>query len=177
MIVTPGVHRDTGYRPRMRHSFARFTRALDNGRLSVTRTRHITRSHQAVVTCEDAARARGIPLRQELKTLMLFANQQLTAVHLSGADRLIRRAVRRTVHAHDIRFVRVDELRLWDLEPGTINPWSVPADTVHLVCLRALAIPVLATNDRTLTGSYFFSSSVLRELPGVEIGVFGRARS
>lgn len=130
-------------------------------------------AHGYVVTCEEAARARGIPLEQELKTLLLMIGHWRVAVHIQGSDRLCRQPLRRLFRTHDIRFINRNELRAMGLERGIINPWNVPKSIVHVVCRRTLAHEVMGTNAGTFCDGILFAPFALLELQNLILGDIG----
>jgi prolyl-tRNA editing enzyme YbaK/EbsC (Cys-tRNA(Pro) deacylase) len=49
---------------------------------------------QEVTTCEEAAKAKGIPLKNKLKTLIFNTSKRLHALHVPGNKKVYLRAVK-----------------------------------------------------------------------------------
>lgn len=128
--------------------------------------------HRPVVSCMDAANARGIPLSHELKTLVLRAGAAVFAVHLRGDHRLDSRSVERTFRRNS-SFLTADQLAQHSLRPGLLNPWNVPFCTYHLLCLEVLRLPVMATNNSRFDEGQFFHTADLLTLSNLIVGSFG----
>lgn len=127
-----------------------------------------------VRTCGQAARARGIPVWLELKTLLLEGDDALFAVHLRGSDRLHNRRFKRLFALKNLVFASTRRLASFGLETGKINPWTVPDCARHVVDRAVMPLAWLATNDGTLTGTMVVMQADLIALPGVrflKIGV------
>jgi prolyl-tRNA editing enzyme YbaK/EbsC (Cys-tRNA(Pro) deacylase) len=128
---------------------------------------HVYR-HQEVISCVDAARARGIDLAIELKTLLLRVRRRIVAVHLRGDRRLDNRRLRRLFGVR-ISFVPTEELVRHGLRPGTINPWNVPFCHAHVISASVLVLPQMATNNSLRDEGVLFDTSELRKLRNVVI--------
>lgn len=133
-------------------------------------------SHQletAVIGCEEAARARGIPLANELKTLVLQTSHGYVAAHLPGDGILSLRKVKERLEATEAYLADPEDLLSLGLSPGTVcavlTPiWNLP----HLVTRRLLDLTQVMTNDGTRTGYFVFNPAVLVDAPNVTVGDF-----
>ena len=119
---------------------------------------------QSVVTCEEAARARGIPLAQELKTLILRTDQGLVAAHLPGDGVLSLRRVKDRLGTAEAHLAGPEELLELGLSAGTVSAvlepvWSMP----HVISRRLLDIGEASTNNGTRTGYFRFDPAILVE--------------
>jgi prolyl-tRNA editing enzyme YbaK/EbsC (Cys-tRNA(Pro) deacylase) len=128
---------------------------------------------EQVITCEQAAAARGIPLAQELKTLIVRTDEGLIAVHISGDSKLSLRKVKTALGTSQAYLVSDTELAELGLSPGTVcavlDPvWKLP----HLVSHRVFALESVMTNNGTRTGYFTFHPSVLTEASEVSAGDF-----
>jgi prolyl-tRNA editing enzyme YbaK/EbsC (Cys-tRNA(Pro) deacylase) len=118
-----------------------------------------------VVTCEEAAAARNIPLARELKTLLLQTSDRgIVAVHLPGDGRLSLRKVRTLLETATAYLTDPDELSRLGLSPGTVcailDPvWSM----THLISVRLLKMDMVTTNNGTLTGYFKFKPTILAQ--------------
>jgi prolyl-tRNA editing enzyme YbaK/EbsC (Cys-tRNA(Pro) deacylase) len=54
-------------------------------------------SSKAVITCKDAAAARGLPLTHELKSIILKTSHRILVVHVPGNKYVSLRAVKRAL--------------------------------------------------------------------------------
>ncbi|MBK8256215.1 MAG: nucleotide-binding protein [Polyangiaceae bacterium] len=128
---------------------------------------------QPVVTCEQAAAAKGIPLANELKTLILSTQKGFLALHLPGDAPASLRSVKNALEVDQARLASDKDLRTFGLMPGTVcavkDPvWSMP----HLISRRLLKMDFVSTNNGTHRGFYRFHPSILLEAKSVMIGQF-----
>jgi prolyl-tRNA editing enzyme YbaK/EbsC (Cys-tRNA(Pro) deacylase) len=127
----------------------------------------------SVVTCEEAARARGVPLAQELKTLLLQTHHGIVAAHLPGDGVLSLRKVKARLETAQAYLADPEELQQLGLTPGTVSAvldpiWSMP----HLISRRLLSMSKVTTNNGTLTGYFEFDPAVLAEAADVIVDDF-----
>jgi len=128
---------------------------------------------EPVVSCEDAAEAKGIPLQQELKTLLLSTQKGFVALHLPGDGEASLRSVKRALEISEACLATPEELEEFGLQPGTVcavkDPiWSLP----HLISRRVMDMKMVSTNNGTLRGFYRFHPAVLLEADSVMLGDF-----
>lgn len=126
-----------------------------------------------VITCREAASAKGIPLSAELKTLILETSIGPVAVHVPGNRKISLRAVKRTLRCQQARVASRDKLSSLGLAPGTVCPvldpvWYMP----QLLCESVLDNETVSTNSGTLTGYFRFKPDVLMRAPRITIGRF-----
>jgi prolyl-tRNA editing enzyme YbaK/EbsC (Cys-tRNA(Pro) deacylase) len=126
-----------------------------------------------VVTCAEAASAKGIALANEVKTLLLSTTKGFVALHLPGDAEAALRCVKNALEVREARLASPDELKELGLVPGTVcavkDPiWSLP----HLISKRVLQMDMVSTNNGTHRGFYRFHPSVLLEASSVMIGAF-----
>ena len=126
-----------------------------------------------VVTCEQAAREKGIPLENELKTLVLETSLGLRALHLRGNKKASLRSVKRFLHAEQAHIASSERLDTLRLLPGTVCPLLEPVWSLsHLVSSQVLQLAFVSTNNGTRRGYYRFSPSILLSAKDVSIGEF-----
>jgi len=126
-----------------------------------------------VVSCEEAAAAKGIPLDNELKTLILDTTRGLVALHLLGDGEASLRAVKNAMGVKQAFLAEASTLAEIGLQPGTVcavkDPvWSMP----HLITRRILSKDMVSTNNGTHRGFYRFHPTVLLEADSVTLGDF-----
>jgi prolyl-tRNA editing enzyme YbaK/EbsC (Cys-tRNA(Pro) deacylase) len=87
------------------------------------------------------ARASGVPPHRVVKTIALWANEQLQVVALTAAKRLDMSRVRQLLGDRGARLATEDELRrqLVDLDAGALPPFGAPAPPLALVDRRVLS--------------------------------------
>lgn len=120
-------------------------------------------------TCAEAAKERGIPLKMELKTLFLCADDLLIAAHLRGCDRLNNRSIKRLFKVRNLTFASPNFIRSLGLEMGRINPWSVPDHAKHIVDTAVLEEDSMATNNGTLTGTTLVDIKSFLNQPSIQV--------
>jgi len=123
-----------------------------------------------VITCEEAAKARKVPLENELKTLILQTPRGLVAAHLPGDGVLNLRAIKNTLDIKDIKLANPEEIAKIGLESGTVSAvlepvWSMP----HLISKRLLSLSYVTTNNKTKTGYFKFDPIVLLDATSTKI--------
>ena len=128
---------------------------------------------QEVVTCEEAAKARKIPLTNELKTLILQTPSGFIAAHLPGDGILNLREVKNTLEIKDIKIADPEQIDKIGLQSGTVcallNPvWDMP----HLISKRLLSLKYVMTNNGTKTGYFEFDPVIITNTRSRIIGNF-----
>ncbi len=126
-----------------------------------------------VISCKEAAEAKGIPLSNELKSLLLSTQKGFVVLHLPGDAEASLRAVKNALEVREACLATDDELLSLGLMRGCVcavkDPiWSLP----HLVSKRILKMEMVSTNNGTNRGFYRFHPSVLLEAESVMVGDF-----
>ena len=103
-----------------------------------------------VVSCEQAASAKGIPLANELKTLILETSVGTCAVELKGDETLHLRSVKRILNCGEARIASSQLLESLGLRRGAISAvldpvWSLP----HIVSENLFMLEFVSTNNGT----------------------------
>jgi len=128
-----------------------------------------------VVRCEEAAKARGIPLQNELKTLILKTPTGLIAAHLPGDGELSLNAVKNATIERNLRIADPGDLVTIGLQAGTVCPILNPVwEMSHVISKRLLSLDFVMTNNGTKTGYFKFDPVVLTNANSVIIGNFER---
>ena len=128
--------------------------------------------HPPVINCKEAAEARKIKLKQELKTILLNIDQRKIAVHIRGCDRVHFRSIKNLFRHENIEFLNTDELSRYNLKAGIINPWNITFCNYQLVCVKIFSNRFLATNNCTTTSGIYFLAKNILQLPNLIIGRF-----
>jgi prolyl-tRNA editing enzyme YbaK/EbsC (Cys-tRNA(Pro) deacylase) len=123
-----------------------------------------------VFSCEEAAVARNVPLRNELKTLILETSAGLVAAHLRGDNEMSLRSVKDVLETEQARLAAPETLRERGLGPGTVcavlEPvWSLP----HLIDRAVMALKFVTTNNKTTTGYFRFDPQILLSAPSITL--------
>lgn len=132
-----------------------------------------TIKHQKVITCKEAVKERKINLKQELKTLLLYVDSKIIAVHLRGSDRLKIRTVKKIFKTKNIVFADKTFLNKVHLSKGLINPWNIDFCQYHLVCLNILNNKFMSTNNGKFDEGIFFKTDQLLKMKNIIVGKFG----
>lgn len=117
---------------------------------------------ERVVSCEEAADAKGVPLHHELKSLLLICDHGYALAHLHGDRRLSLRAVKDAMGTRQARLAAQSELRQLGLDSGTVQPfherlWNIP----QLLERKLLLLPWVTTNAGQLDRYFIFDPAVL----------------
>ena len=125
------------------------------------------------MTCAEAAEARGVPLTNELKSLLLETTYGPVVVHVPGDKRVSLRAAKMSLHCRQVSLASPMVLEKLGLSPGTVCPFYEPLWSMRqLVCRELLARRPLTTNNGTLRGYFVFEPELLLTAPFVMIGRF-----
>lgn len=126
-----------------------------------------------VVTCEEASRAKGLPLSSELKSLIVTTSLGNVIVHVPGDREVSLRSIKDGLKVEEAHLASEDTLSEVGVRPGTVCPilepcWSLP----HLVDERVLSSDIVTTNNGSLNGYFVFDPTVLLESYSVTRGMF-----
>lgn len=128
-----------------------------------------------VVTCEEAAKARGISLQNELKTLILKTPTGLIAAHICGDSELSLNAVKNATVERNLRIADPENLASIGLQAGTVCPILNPVwEMSHIISKRVLSLNFVMTNNGTKTGYFKFDPVFLTNANSFIIGNFER---
>jgi prolyl-tRNA editing enzyme YbaK/EbsC (Cys-tRNA(Pro) deacylase) len=137
---------------------------------------HIVESHKLineVISCQEAATAKGIPLKNELKTLILQTSNGLYALHLPGDKKASFRVVKNTLKVNEAFLASKDEMKKLGLTSGTVSPVKQSVwDLHHLISQDLLELEFVSTNDGTRKGYIIFKPLILLSAKNVKIGNF-----
>ncbi|MBS2532727.1 YbaK/EbsC family protein [Catenulispora sp. NF23] len=128
-----------------------------------------------VVSCREAANAKGFPLRHELKSLILKTDEGFAVVHLSGSEFLSLRQVKRFLKSDQARLATPHETASLGARPGAVSPflpnlWRLP----HLIDTDLLTLTWVSTNNGTLNSYIVFDPILLSRAETSSTGQFRR---
>jgi prolyl-tRNA editing enzyme YbaK/EbsC (Cys-tRNA(Pro) deacylase) len=131
---------------------------------------------QEVTTCEEAAKAKGIPLKNELKTLIFSTSKGLHALHVPGNRKASLRTVKNVLKVKEAYLAGKEKLQALSLAPGTVCPliapvWHLP----HLVSQEVLELDFVSTNNGTKKGYIIFIPKLLLSAANLKVGKFALA--
>lgn len=128
---------------------------------------------KTVVTCIEAAQAKGIPLENELKTLILQTSNGFVAIELPGDATASLRKIKDALEVKEAYLAGPETLAKLGLEPGTVSAVSAPVwDMPHLVSKRLMNLNEVSTNSHNKKGYYLFEPSLLLKAKEVMVGDF-----
>lgn len=115
-----------------------------------------------VITCREAAAAKNIPLKNELKTLILKTSIGLVALNLRGDHEASLRRVKQTLRCEEACLAEPADMGGLNLGKGTVCPilepvWSLP----QLIDTDLLALEYVSTNNGTYRGFFKFDPKLL----------------
>jgi prolyl-tRNA editing enzyme YbaK/EbsC (Cys-tRNA(Pro) deacylase) len=126
-----------------------------------------------VITCEEAAKAKGIPLENELKTLVITTGARTYALHLPGDKKASLRKVKQFLGTEQACLISPRDLAEMGLSPGTVSPVIDPVWSLsHLVSARILDLPYVSTNGGTRREYFKFDPKILLNAREVAVGEF-----
>lgn len=126
-----------------------------------------------VISCDEAAEARGVPLFNELKTMILSTTNGYVAVHLPGDGQISLRAVKNALEVKNAFIAPAEEIYKLELSPGTVSAvlepvWSMP----HLFSKRVLTLDFVTTNNGTRSQYFKFDPIELLNASNYLLGQF-----
>jgi prolyl-tRNA editing enzyme YbaK/EbsC (Cys-tRNA(Pro) deacylase) len=118
---------------------------------------------EKVVSCEQAAHAKGIPLKNELKTLVIETDDDIYLLHLLGDEKADFKQIRKLLNTKKAQLLCKEKLlTLFAVTPGTVNPFSSKLkNQPQLVSEEVLRSEFLSTNAGTLYEYVIFEPSLL----------------
>ena len=137
----------------------------------------ISKDNNKVVTCIEAANARNIHLKQELKTILLNINHSFVAAHLRGCDRLNLKKIKKLFKTKNITFLSDAKLNEFHLKKGIVNPWNIDFCTYNILCKKVLQNRFMATNAGVFNKGVYFKPEKLLELDNLILKDIGEYNS
>ena len=115
-----------------------------------------------VFSCKEASKAKNIPLKHELKTIILSTSKGFVAVHICGDKKVSLRGVKNFLKCKEARLCSLKELSEMGLSIGTVCPLHEPVWSMyHLISEHILNLKYVSTNNSTRMGYYIFSPKIL----------------
>lgn len=126
-----------------------------------------------VVSCEQAANAKGIELQRELKSIVVQTRMGCIAVHTRGDRDVSLRKVKRELGLKEAYLASPEVLQKMGLEPGTVSAVRDPVwSMLNLITKQVLDLDLVSTNDGTLTNYVLFDPQILTTNPRHQVGDF-----
>ena len=130
-----------------------------------------------VVSCFEAARTKAIPLRNELKSLVLMTDKGLYVLNLPGNTRADLRAVKKFLNVEQAYMASEEDLSPLGVRKGTVSPvnkklWSLP----QLMSEEVLSLEFVSTNNGKLDEYIIFKPTELLKHRELLIGRFTKCR-
>jgi prolyl-tRNA editing enzyme YbaK/EbsC (Cys-tRNA(Pro) deacylase) len=133
----------------------------------------VHRLKSEVVSCEQAAAAKRIPLANELKTIIVDTSLGIRAVHVPGNKRVSLRAVKRALACNQAFIAPPECLQRLGLKPGTVCPVLNPVWAMtHLISKAVLDLTFVSTNNGRLSEYLLFPPGLLLGARRVLVGTF-----
>jgi prolyl-tRNA editing enzyme YbaK/EbsC (Cys-tRNA(Pro) deacylase) len=128
-----------------------------------------------VVSCEDAAREKNIPLKNELKTLILTTSNGQVATHLSGDRKVDLRKIKHLLAVKEACLASKETLAKLGVQPGTASPfvdsiWNLK----QLISNEIMSLDFVSTNNGELNEYVVFPPAALLINPDIMVGQFSK---
>ena len=128
-----------------------------------------------VISCVQAANAKGISLKNELKTLVLETSNGLYIVNTSGENHVSLRQIKSSLGVKEAYLLSAHKLNEINLKPGAICPfldqlWDLPM----LIDKTVLDLLFVSTNNGIRNQFIIFPPKLLLLSPKHIIGTFGK---
>jgi prolyl-tRNA editing enzyme YbaK/EbsC (Cys-tRNA(Pro) deacylase) len=125
---------------------------------------------EPAISCEAAARAKGVDLEHELKSLLLTTSRGPVLAHIRGTHQLSLRAVKKTLAADQAQLASLPELEDAGLARGAVHPfapslWELP----QLVARDVLQLDWVTTNAGEASNYVIFDPRLLLSVPVVSV--------
>lgn len=128
-----------------------------------------------VRSCEEAVAARGVPLQNELKTILYESAVGPFVVHVPGDMKIDQRRVKMACGCKDIRPASAEMLDKFGIERGTVSPFFEPIWSMSQYMSDELTTRrPLTTNSNSLTGYHFFEPEELLVAPFILVGQYAK---
>ena len=129
----------------------------------------------SVISCEQAASAKKIPLSHELKTLILNTSVGMVAVNLRGDRQVDLKKIKKFLFCRQACQASNEQLMTIGLVRGAVsavlNPvWSMPI----LVSESLLSLEFVSTNNGSNKEYFKFRPHTLLHAPNVRVGNFDK---
>ncbi|MDR0437124.1 MAG: YbaK/EbsC family protein [Bacteroidales bacterium] len=126
-----------------------------------------------VVSCKEAADAKGIPLSNELKTLILDTSDGLYALHIRGDKKANLRSIKKILNTDEACLASEETLEELRVVAGTVTPylrqiWNLP----QLLSCEVLLCEFVSTNAGVRDKYIIFDPSLLTAHSNTRIGCF-----
>lgn len=129
-----------------------------------------------VVSCEEAAEAKGIPLNKELKTLVLATENGLISISLPANYSVSYWKIMIEENLSQVSLATKNDLDSLSLLPGTVTPLIEPLWSMRqLLDKKLFNMNIMSTNNGTLNGYVEFNPKIILDAPNVHIGDFSNA--
>ncbi|MCL2639007.1 MAG: YbaK/EbsC family protein [Oscillospiraceae bacterium] len=118
-----------------------------------------------VISCKEAVRAKNIPLKNELKSLVIRTEKGFVLLHIRGDYTVDLRSVKRKLDVKDACLASFEDLILLNVRCGTVNPFRDSLQKLpQLISDEIFRVDFLSTNYNGHLNEYvFFTPEVLLE--------------
>lgn len=126
-----------------------------------------------VISCAEAAGAKGISIKNELKTLVLETSSGICTVNVSAKDRVSLRQIKTALNVNEAYLASSHILNTLNLIPGNVCPfltqlWKAPM----LIDEYVLDLSFISTNKGVRNQFIIFSPQLLLLSPNHIVGNF-----
>jgi prolyl-tRNA editing enzyme YbaK/EbsC (Cys-tRNA(Pro) deacylase) len=145
---------------------------MENSTLKLLLSNYKKLDHN-VISCKEAAKAKNIPLGNELKSLVLTTSNGLYLLHMPGNKDADLRKVKRQLGVKEACLASKETLKSIGVKPGTVCPfleklWDLP----QLISSELSNINKMSTNNGEQNKYIEFHTSTLFKHPKAKIGIF-----
>jgi len=128
-----------------------------------------------VISCSEAAYAKGIPIKNELKSLILTTSKGLYLLNIPGDENASLRSVKSILDVNEAFLASNDQLKALQVQSGTICPflpqlWCLP----QLISKDLLELSYVSTNNGTRNNFIIFCPKLLLQSERCIIGFFSK---
>jgi len=129
-----------------------------------------------VITCQEAASAKGIPLHNELKSLIINTSKGLCVLHIPGNKKANLRSIKKAIKADEACLAGEAALEMLQVKAGTVTPflkqiWDLP----QFISNEVLLNDFVSTNAGVRDKYIIFDPKMLMAHTNIMIGCFHRS--
>jgi len=139
-------------------------------------TFHTLKLHQNVISCSQAANAKGIPIKNELKSLILTTSKGLCLLNIPGDENASLRSVKKVLDVDEAFLANTEQLKSLHVQSGSVCPflpqlWCLP----QLISHDLLKLSFISTNNGTRNNYIIFCPKLLLQSERHIVGCFSKS--
>lgn len=129
-----------------------------------------------VISCVQAAEAKGIHVKNELKTLVLETSKGICTINISGEKQISLRKIKKFLQVNEAHLASNEILNILNLIPGAVCPFLNQLFVLPMLIDKdILNLQFLSTNNGTRNRFILFPPDLLTMSPNHYIDSFSKS--